>query len=149
MHFERCGVDEEARANELIVFVVVAQDVTHILAEKTLDALAKLLYSFDVSLLHAPSAVRRIRRTGPEFPDRLLHIEVPRHVGDQIPDHGECMHGLDDDRHLQIEIAEPGHAHELGHSINLSRTRAAFPCLTVPSHGEIGSLLRLDAMNCV
>src|SRR3954449_10711367 len=120
MHLKRRGVHEEARANELVVFAVFAQDVAHILAKKTLDALAKFLYAFDIGLRHTPSAIGRIGRTWPELPDGLLYFVVPGNVGDQIPDSGEGVHGLENDRYLQFEIAEPGHAHEFGHAIDLS-----------------------------
>src|SRR4051812_32062371 len=147
MHLKRRGVHEEARANELVVFAVLTQNVAHILAEKTLDALAKFLYAFDIGLLYTPSAIGRIGRTRPEFPDGLLYFEVPGNVGDQIPDYREGMHGLENDRHLLAKIAEPGHAHEFGHAIDLSGTRAAFACLAIPPHGQVGRLLRLNAVN--
>src|SRR5262245_25652306 len=38
MHLERRGVDEEPRSDEFIVQLVLAQDVTHVLAEEALDA---------------------------------------------------------------------------------------------------------------
>src|SRR5262250_1407516 len=40
VHLERGHADEEARAAEALLLAVVAQDVAHVLAEKTLDALA-------------------------------------------------------------------------------------------------------------
>src|SRR3954447_23589348 len=147
MHFKRRGVNEEPRADELVVLAVLTQDVAHILTEKTFDALAELLYAFDIGLLHTPSAVRCIGRPRPEFPDRLLDFEIPGDVGDEIPDQGECVHWLDDDRHLQLEVAEPGHAHEFGHPIDLSGTRAALACLTIPPYRQVGCLLRLNAVN--
>src|SRR3954447_20330604 len=113
MHFKRRGVNEEPRADELVVLAVLTQDVAHVLTEKTFDALAKLLYAFDIGLLHTPSAVRRVGRARLEFPDRLLDFEVPGNVRDEIPDYGEGVHGLENDRHLQLEIAEPAHTHEL------------------------------------
>src|SRR4051794_9765088 len=149
MHFKRCGVNEEAGADKLVMFAVLAQDMAYILTEKTFDALAKLLYTFDIGLLHTPGAVWRIGRTRPEFPDRLLDFEVPGDVGDEIPDYGECMHRLENDRHLQVEIAEPGHAHGFGHAIDLGGARAAFACLTIPAQGQVGRLLSLHAVNGV
>ena len=63
MHFQGGGVDQEARADEFVVLVVVAQDVADVLAEEAFDALAEFLHAVDVRLLHAPGAVRA-RRAG-------------------------------------------------------------------------------------
>ena len=57
MHLERGHVDEEARADELLVLVMVAQDVADILAEEAFDALAELLHAVDV----APAPCARCR----------------------------------------------------------------------------------------
>ncbi len=62
VHLERGRVDEEPRADELVVLVVIAQDVADVLAEEALDALPELLHAIDVLLLHAPGAVRRVGR---------------------------------------------------------------------------------------
>src|ERR1700712_1957248 len=101
MHFKRRGVHEKARADELLVFAVLAQHVAHVLAEETFDALSKLLYAFYIRLLHTPGAVGRIGRTRPEFFDRLLDREIPGHVGDEIADYGEGVHRLQKEWPLQ------------------------------------------------
>ena len=62
VHLERGRVDQEARADELVVHVVVAQDVADVLAQEALDALAELLHAVDVLLRHAPGAVGRVGR---------------------------------------------------------------------------------------
>ena len=62
MHFERRGVDQKARADELLVLVMLAQNVAHVLAQEALDALAEFLHAVHVHLLHAPRAVRRVGR---------------------------------------------------------------------------------------
>src|SRR5271167_2838763 len=99
MHFERRGMDEQARPDELVVLMVLAQNVAHILAEKTLDALAELLYPFDISLLHAPGSVGRVGSARLEFSDCQFGAEVPRDVCDQVTDDGEGVHGFEDDWH--------------------------------------------------
>src|SRR6266446_6663585 len=43
MHFEASDSNEEARAGELLLLVVLAKNVANVLAKKTFDALAKLL----------------------------------------------------------------------------------------------------------
>ncbi len=57
------------------------------------------------------------------------------------------MHRLDDDGHVEIQLAEPRHAHQLRHAVDLSGARAAFARFAVPSHSEIGRLLGLYAMD--
>ena len=61
MHLERGGVDEEARADELVVLVVIAQDVADVLAQEALDALAEFLHAIDV----VPAASATCRRARP------------------------------------------------------------------------------------
>ena len=127
--------------------LVLAQHVAHVLAQETLDALAKLLHAIDVGLLHPPGAIRRIGRARLEFLDRLLHAEVPGDVGDQVADRGERVHRLDDHRHVQVQLAQPRHAHQLGHAVDLSGARTALAGLAVPAHRQVGRLLRLDAVD--
>src|ERR1700761_4494938 len=149
MHFKRGSMNQQPRADELLMLVVLAQDVTHILTEKTLDALAKFLHPLDVGLLHAPCAVWQVWRPGPKFLDRHLRPVVPRDIGHEIADYRKGVHRLEDDRHIEIEIAEPSHAHELRHAIDFRRARAALAGLAVPSDCKIGRVLRLDAMHGV
>src|SRR6185437_9713788 len=92
MHFKRSGIDEQARTNEFVVLVVLAQYVANILAEETLDTLAKFLHTLDVGLLHAPRAVWCVGGPGLELFDRLLGSEVPRNVRDQIANDRERVH---------------------------------------------------------
>ena len=61
VHLEVGRVDEEPRADELLVLVVIAQHVADVLAQEALDALPELLDAVDVALRHPPRAVRRIR----------------------------------------------------------------------------------------
>ena len=89
VHLERRGVDQEARADELVVHLVVAQHVADVLAQEALDALPEFLHAIDVRLRHPPGAVRRVGRPRLERLDRLLHLEVPRDVGDQVLDRAE------------------------------------------------------------
>jgi len=50
MHFEAGDSNEEARAGELLLLVVFAEDVTDVLAEKAFDALSKLLDAVYIEL---------------------------------------------------------------------------------------------------
>ena len=74
---------------------MLAQHVADILAQKTLDALAKFLHAVDVRLRHAPRAIGCIGRTGLELLDLLFHPEIPRDVGHQIADQRKGFHRLD------------------------------------------------------
>src|SRR5262249_23488316 len=139
--------DEETRTDEFFVLPVFPQDVADVLAKETLDAFAELLHAFHVLLLHTPCAVLGIGTARTELADRLLHAEVPGDIGHQIADRRERVHRLEDDRHIEIDIAQPGHAHQFRHAVDFRRAGAAFSGLAVPAHGEIGRLLRLDAVH--
>src|ERR1017187_597824 len=104
MHFECGSIDEQTRADKLVVLMVLSQDVAHVLAEKTLDTLAKLLYALDVGLLHAPCAIGCVRWAGLESLDRLLGPEIPRNISDQIAYDRKRVHWLQDDWHIQIDV---------------------------------------------
>jgi hypothetical protein len=59
------------------------------------------------------------------------------------------VHRFDDHRHIEVQLAHPGHAHQLRHSIHLSRARAALACFAIPPNRKIGGELGLDAMDRV
>jgi hypothetical protein len=59
------------------------------------------------------------------------------------------MHGLEDHGHVEIDLAQPRHAHEFGHAVDLGRARAALARLAVPPDREIERLRRLNAMYCI
>src|SRR5258708_2859448 len=149
MHLQRRDVGEEARADELLLKMVLAQDVADVLAEEALDALAKLLHALDVRLVHAPGAVGRVGRTRFELLDPLLDREVPGDVGDQVLDGRERLHRRDRHRPLERKIAQPRHAHQTWKAVDLRRARAALARLAVPAHGQIPGLFRLDAVEGV
>src|SRR5262245_309531 len=147
MHLQRRRVHQKAGTDELLVLVMLPEDVTHILTEETLDALAKLLDPIDVLLSHAPGTIRGIGRPGSERLDLLLDPVVPRNVGHQVLEMRETAHRLDGDRLVGGKVAHPGHAHELRHSVHVRRARAALAGFAVPAHGEIAGLLGLHLMN--
>src|SRR5947209_2102684 len=147
VHLQRRHVGEEARPDESLVQLVLAEHVADVLAEIALDALAELLHTLDVGLGHAPGAVGGVGRPGLELLDPLLDLEVPRDVGDQVPDLRKRLHRRDRDRSLERQVAEPRHAHQAGKSVDLRRARAALARLAVPAHRQIVGLLRLDAVD--
>ena len=103
MHFECGSINEQTRTDKFIVLVVFPQNVAHVLAEKTLDALAKLLHALDVGLLDAPCSIGRVGWAGLELLDRLLGPEIPRNIRDQIAYDRKRVHWLHDDRHIQVD----------------------------------------------
>src|SRR5262249_35214086 len=110
---------------------------------------AELLHAVDVGLRHAPGAVGRVGRTRRETGDPALDGEVPRHVGDEVAHRRGGVEGLD--RRPLLEATGRGgrQTHDPGPPVYLPRARAALPGLAVPAAGEIGRLLRLDAMHGV
>ena len=149
VHLERRCVNEMPRADELVEHPMLAQHVTHVLAEKTLDALAELLNALDVGLEHAPRSVRRVRRPRRERLDTQLCAKIPRHVGHEIPDGRKGSHWLDRDRLGKVELIQASHAHQPRMAVDFGRTRAALAGFAVPSHGEIVGLRGLNLVDRV
>ncbi len=149
MHLERGHVDEEPRADELVLLVVIAQHVADVLAQKALDTLAEFLHAVDIRLLHAPGAVRRVRRPRLERLDLLLDLVVPGHIGHEVFDVRKRPHRLDGHRLIERQLVQPRHAHEARIPVDLGRTRAALAGLAVPAARQIGGLRRLDGVDGV
>jgi hypothetical protein len=121
--------------------------MTHILTQEAFDTLSEFLYAVNIVLIDPPCAVGRIRRAGFEFLDALFDPVIHRYVGNQIFDGGKGSHGLYGDGLSGRKIAHTRHAHELGFSVDLGRTRAAFSRFAIPAHSQIVSALRLDLVN--
>src|SRR5690242_18031498 len=149
VHLQCRNVHEEARPDELLLLLVLAQHVADVLAQKALDAFPEFLHPIHVALLHAPGAIGRIGRPRCKALDALLHAVIPRHIGHQILDARERVHRLDGYRLAEVEIAESGHAHEARLAVDLRGTRPALAGLAVPSHGEIVRLFGLNLMDGV
>ena len=75
--------------------------------------------------------------------------KVPRDVGDQIPDQRKRAHRLERDRLRQIELVQPGHAHQPRVAVHFGRAGSALAGLAVPADGEVVRLLGLDLMHGV
>src|SRR5271157_6321190 len=134
MHFKRGGIDQKTRSDELVVHVVFTKHVAHVLAKVTFNAFAKLLDAIDISLRHAPRPVRSVWTARLEFRYALFHTIVPRQFGNQVFNMRKCFHGLDGYGLFKRKRIQTRHAHELRHSVDFSRARAAFAGLTVPSY---------------
>ena len=84
VHLKLRETHEEARAVEaVLVLGVIADDVADVLAEEALDALAKLLASLDVFLVHTVEAVG-VRGAWLEGGDLLRGLVVEGDVGDEV-----------------------------------------------------------------
>src|ERR1700730_90018 len=149
MHFERGNVDQETRADELVVHVMIAQDVANVLAQKAFDTFAKFLNAVNVRLRNTPAAVGSVGRTHLETGDALLHAKIPGNVGDQILHVRERLHGLDGDRLIERDGIEAGHTHELGHAVDLCGAGAALAGLAIPARGEIAGAFCLNLVDGV
>src|SRR5207248_2031371 len=85
VHLEGCGIHEMTRTDEPVEHAVLAEDMADILTQETFDALAEFLDPLDVDLRHAPGAVGGIRATRTKRLYGFFRAEVPRDVGDEIP----------------------------------------------------------------
>src|SRR5437867_2640017 len=149
MHLEAGQLDEEAWPRECaLVFLVIADDVTHVLAQEALDALVELLDAIDV-LLHHPIRSVGLRRLDPQRRHLLGLDVVVRDVGDEVADRRKAADRRHRDRLALGEEVHARHAHQPRLAVDLRAARAALARLAVPAHGEIGGLGRLDAMNDV
>src|SRR5262245_53039521 len=83
IHLECRRVQQMTWPDKLREHAMVAQHVTDILTEKTLDALAELLHAFGIDLSHSPGAVG-LWSFRLEFLDGLLGLKIPRHVSDEV-----------------------------------------------------------------
>src|SRR5689334_7573898 len=137
VHLERGGINQETRPDKLIMFAMVAENVTNVLAQKAFDAFPKFLDAVDVALLHPPGAVGGIRRTWFESLDPLFDCEIPGDIGDQIFQRRERFHRFDCHRPVEWKIVQSRHAHELGHAIYFRGTGTALTRFAVPAAGEI------------
>src|SRR5213594_733054 len=148
MHLERRQPDHEPRPHERILAGPVAQNVTDVLAEIALDALAELLDPVDIALHHA---IRPVGGPGrwPERGDATVLLVVPGDVGDEILDDRKRLQRLDRDRLARRELVHACHAGEPGPAVDLHAARAALARLAVPPDRQILRESRLDAVQHV
>src|SRR6266478_2719052 len=102
MHFQAGDAHEEARAAELLNFLVIAQHMADVLAKEAFNALAKLLHAIDFVLIHLPFDVRPRGK----WRDCFVDAVIPRDVGNKILEHREALHRLYRDRFVQRQSVE-------------------------------------------
>src|ERR1051325_10770070 len=147
VHLERGGVNQKTRADKLVVLVMLAEHMTHVLAQEALDALAEFLNAIDVRLCHPPRTIARIRGARLEGFDFFLHPKVPRHVGGKITNHRERLYGFDRYWPVERDLAHSGHAHQSRLAVDLRGTGTALAGLAIPAAGEVVGLPCLDFMD--
>ena len=118
VHVETGQAHHESGTGEVLFGLAIAQDVTHILTEEALDALAELLNPIDILLHHAVLAVGVAWPRG-EGADALVLFVVPRHVTGQVADHREGFHRLQCDGFSFFEGVHTRHAGERGLAVDL------------------------------
>src|SRR5438309_3618221 len=145
MHFEAGHSNEESRAGELFLLVVLAKNVANVLAEKAFDALAKLLNPVDIELRDFPfHSLTRL-----EGRDFAIDTIVPGNVGDKVFDARKGFHGKDGDGLILREIVHARFTGQARTAIDFRGARAALPCFAVPANREIGSEMPLNVMERV
>src|SRR5215831_328983 len=149
MHLELGNAHEEAGSCEAaLVLRMITDDVTHVLTEEALDALAELLAPLHVLLLHPPRSVRFLG-PGPEGRHLLGPLEVEGDVRGEVAIQREGLDGRYRHRLARIEGVHAGHAHEARLAVDLRAARPALARLAVPAAGEIAGLGRLDGVDHV
>src|SRR5437588_9391549 len=151
MHVEAGDADHEARAAEHFAFrlVMIAQHVADVLAEKTLDALAKFLNAIHFLLGHAPGAVRSVGRTRREGRNLFVDLVVPGNIRHQILDEWKRLHRLQRDRLRGGYGIHARHAHEPRFAVDFRRAGAALAGLAIPAAGQIPGLGGLNRVHAI
>ena len=139
---------EIARANELLVYLMIAQDVADVLAQKALDALAEFLDAVDIVLLQSvqvPSEHRASRLNGLMC---FLTREFDRHVGNESGS-AERPASAPGEGRIRVTFVQPRHAHEARLAVDLAEQEPHLPALQFQRHRQVVGLRRLDLMDGV
>ena len=104
VHIERGHVNQKARSDKLLVFLMIAQDMANVLTQEALDAFPEFLDAIDVYLRHSPGSIGRIGRSRFELPDFFLYPEIPGNIRDQILENRKRFHRLDCDRFVERQL---------------------------------------------
>src|SRR5258708_33231665 len=145
MHFEASDANEETRAGELFLFVVLAKNMTNVLTQEAFDAFAKLLDAIDIQLRDFPFH----SLAGLEGRDFAVDTIVPGNVGDKVFDAREGFHGQDDNGLVQREIVHARFAGQARTPVDFGGTRTALAGFAVPTNSEIGSEVPLNVIERV
>jgi len=118
MHLETGDSNEKTRAGELFLLVVLAKNVTNVLAKKAFDALAKLLDTVHIQLRDFPfHSLARFK--GRDF---AVDTIVPGNVGDKVFNEGEGPHRKDRNGLVLWEIIHTRFAGQARPSVNFGGT---------------------------
>ncbi len=78
-----------------------------------------------------------------------LHPVVPGNVRHQVANTRKRVHRLDGHGLVELQLAQPRHAHQPRLPVDFRRARPALPGFAVPADRQIVGLRRLDAMHHV
>ena len=148
VHVETGEAHHESWTGEVLLGLAIAQDVTHILTQEALDALAELLNPIDILLHHTVLAVGVAWPRG-EGANPFVLLVVPGDIIGQIANHREGLQWLHRDGLTFFKGVHAGHARESRLAVDLHAATSALARLAVPATGEIGSVLLLDLMDAI
>src|SRR5437763_1712440 len=135
MHLQTRDAHKEAWPSELLLLIVIAQHVTNVLAQKTFDALAKLLHAIDFTLIHLPFHVW----LGCERRNLFVNAIVPRNIGNEILEHRKALHRLYGNWLVKRHRIESSLTSQPRVAVVFGRARTALAGFAVPAHGQVAS----------
>jgi hypothetical protein len=145
MHLETGDTNEEARPRELLLLVVFAKNVTHVLAEKAFDALAKLLDAVHIQLRDFPfHSLSRLERR-----DFAVDTIVPRNVRDKVFNAGKSLHRENGDGLVLRQVIHSRFAGQARAAIDFRGARAALSSFAVPADCKVRSEVSLNVVERV
>ena len=97
VHIERRCINEQARADEFLMQVMLPQHMANILAQEAFNTFVELLDAVNILLDHPPRALRKVRVAWFEGLDFFLGFIVPGNVGDQVFNQRKRPHRLHGD----------------------------------------------------
>src|SRR4030065_1250731 len=148
MHLQTGDSNQKAGTDELGMFIMISQDVTNTLAQKTFDTFSELLDPVNILLLHSPGSVwfrwlRSKRRNG------FVNFIIPGDICDQILDNRKGLHRLHCNRIAFGEFIDSGHTHQFWKPIYFSTATATSTGFAVPTTSQIWGLGSLKLMNSI
>jgi hypothetical protein len=142
MHLERGNANEKPGTTKLLGLSMVPQHMANVLTKEAFNALAKLLNTIEIALVHFPLCISS-RREGWNL---LVDFVIPGHIRDEVLEYWKRVHGFNRHRLIQRQRVKPCLACEARLPINFGRTRPALTCLAVPAHGEVGRKVCLNVV---
>ncbi len=115
VHFELRYFYQHTRTEEFILFIVVSENMAHVLAQVTFDAFPKFLASFHVLLIHCPFGIF-CGREGRYFLSGLI---VPGNIRHEVLDYWEGFYRIDGYGLIERQAVHTGFTCKCGHAVHL------------------------------